>query len=87
MHYNLSASLPLSIQASKSNVKKNLFLIKPLTTALVTIVALGAMSNTHAKVLFSDTSLSILYGDDYELVEDGELTTVTLQHASTHTWG
>ena len=87
MHHKLSANLPLTLQISKRNFKKNLFSIKPLATALVTIVALSAMSNSHAEILFTDTSLSVLYGDDYELVEDGELTTITLEHASTHTWG
>lgn len=87
MHHKLSANLPLTLQTSKRNFEKNLFSIKPLATALVTIVALSSMSNSHAGMLFTDTSLSVLYGDDYELVEDGELTTITLEHASTHTWG
>ncbi|MEJ6070042.1 DUF5020 domain-containing protein, partial [Psychrobacter sp. 16-Bac2893] len=58
-----------------------------LTYALVAIAALGAMSSAQAKVLFTDTSISALYGTDYELVPQETLTTVTLEHASTHTWG
>lgn len=60
---------------------------KPLTCALVAIAALGAMSSSQAKVLFSDTSISALYGTDYELVPQETLTTMTLEHASSHTWG
>jgi hypothetical protein len=90
VHYNPSASLPLTLNSNikdKNLVKKNLSFIKPLATALVATMALGAMSSSHAEMLFSDTSVSLLYGDDYELVEDGELTTITLEHVSAHTWG
>ena len=73
-------------------MRDNLFLrlpliTKPLTCALVAIAALGAMSSSQAKMLFGDTSISALYGTDYELVPDETLTTMTLEHASTHTWG
>ena len=87
MRYHLSTNLPLASQLCKTNIKKKLFFSSSLTTALAAIVALGTMSSSHAKVLFTDTSLSVLYGNDYELVEDGELTTITLEHASTHSWG
>ena len=60
---------------------------KPLTCAIVAIAALGAMSNSQAKQLFGGTSISALYGTDYELVPEETLTTMTLEHASTHTWG
>ena len=60
---------------------------KPLTCALVAIAALGAMSSSQAKMLFGGTSISALYGTDYERVPDETLTTMTLEHASTHTWG
>lgn len=89
----LSKKLPLIPQRFKntlkntSPIKTKQSYIKPLSTALLAVISLGAVSNSHAKVLFSDTSLSVLYGDDYELVEDGELTTITLEHASAHTWG
>lgn len=58
---------------------------KPLTCALVAIAALGAMSSSQAKQLFGGTSISALYGTDYELVPEETLTTMTLEHASTHT--
>lgn len=61
--------------------------IKPLTAAAVAIVALGTMTGAHAKTLFTDTSISLLYGSDYELVPEETLTTMTLEHASTHDWG
>ncbi|WP_243443252.1 hypothetical protein [Psychrobacter sp. JCM 18903] len=83
MRYHLSTNLPLASQLCKTNIKKKLFFSSSLTTALAAIVVLGTMSSSHAKVLFTDTSLSVLYGNDYELVKDGELTTITLEHAST----
>ena len=55
--------------------------------AAVTVAALASLSPAQAKTLFTDTSVTVLYGDDYELVEDGKLTTITLEHASTHDWG
>ncbi|MES1964303.1 DUF5020 family protein [Psychrobacter sp. AH5] len=67
------------------NIKRSI--AKPIATALVATLSLAAISNAQAKVLFSDTSVSLLYGEDYELAKDGELTTLTLEHASTHTWG
>ena len=75
----LSKSLPLTPQRLKNTLKNTSPLktkqsyIKPLSAALLAVISLGAVSNSHAKVLFSDTSLSVLYGDDYELVPDGEL--------------
>lgn len=60
---------------------------KPLTCAIVAIAALGTMSSSQAKMLFGGTSISALYGTDYELVPEETLTTMTLEHASTHTWG
>ncbi|WP_367107477.1 DUF5020 family protein [uncultured Psychrobacter sp.] len=61
--------------------------IKPIAITTMAIAAFGVMSSTQAKVLFSDTSISLLYGEDYELAKDGELTTLTLEHASAHSWG
>lgn len=87
MRYHLFVNLPLASQLCRTNIQKKLFFSSSLTTALAAIVALGTMSSSHAKVLFTDTSLSVLYGNDYALVEDGELTTITLEHASTHSWG
>ncbi|WP_296402364.1 DUF5020 family protein [Psychrobacter sp.] len=65
----------------------NLVCLKSVMLATVTIGSLGLMSTAQAKTFFSDTSISALYGSDYELVEDGELTTVTLEHVSAHDWG
>lgn len=69
-----------------SNIN-NLFVVKPLSIAIATTLVLSVTNSAQAKTLFSDTSISLLYGSDYELAEDGELTTLTLEHASTHTWG
>lgn len=60
---------------------------KSLATAAVAILALGGMTSTHAKMLFGGTSITGLYGSDYKLVPDETLKTMTLEHASTHTWG
>ncbi len=76
--------LSLPTDSKLSNLK---LFTKPLTLAAVAVVALGTMTSANAKVLFSDTSVSLLYGNDYELAKDGELTTLTLEHASSHTWG
>ena len=66
----------------------NLSVTKPLTIAAVTVIAMGTMSTSaNAKRFFSDTSISVLYGTDYELAEEGELTTLTLEHASAFDWG
>ena len=64
-----------------------LLIAKPLTCALIAITALGTMSSANAKMLFGDTSITGLYGSDYELVPDETLKVMTLAHASTHTWG
>ncbi|MGM8899306.1 MULTISPECIES: DUF5020 family protein [unclassified Psychrobacter] len=65
--------------------------IKPLTIAASAIIAIGAMSTSaNAKRFFSDTSISVLYGDNYKTGPAGvkqEITTVTLEHASAFDWG
>ncbi|MEN2751223.1 DUF5020 domain-containing protein [Psychrobacter sp. FBL11] len=65
--------------------------IKPLTIAAAAIIAMGAMSTSaNAKRFFSDTSISVLYGDNYKTGPAGvkqEITTVTLEHASAFDWG
>ncbi|WP_372845031.1 DUF5020 family protein [Psychrobacter sp.] len=72
----------------RDHLSINLPLItKPLTCVLVAMAAFGAISSAQAKVLFTDTSISALYGTDYELVPQETLTTVTLEHASSHNWG
>lgn len=77
-----------STEFSFNSASKTSAIIKPLTIAAAAIIAMGAMSTSaNAKRFFSDTSVSLLYGSDYELAEDGELTTVTLEHVSAHDWG
>ncbi|MFC6205602.1 DUF5020 family protein [Psychrobacter urativorans] len=76
MRFNL-ISLPTS----------KLSLIKPLATAAFAVIALSGMTSANAKMLFGDTSISGLYGSNYKLVPDETLKTMTLEHASTHTWG
>lgn len=80
MRFNL-ISLPTS----------KLSLIKPLATAAFAVIALSGMTSANAKMLFGGTSITGLYGNDYELTPrsdtDNSLTTMTLEHGSTHTWG
>lgn len=75
---------------STVQVKKSTF-IKPLAAAAIAIIALSATTGANAKMLFGGTSITGLYGSDYELTPrsdtDNSLTTMTLEHASTHTWG
>ncbi|ALF60881.1 hypothetical protein AOC03_11525 [Psychrobacter urativorans] len=65
--------------------------MKPLVAAAVTIIALGTMTTAaQAKTLFKDTSITALYGGGFKMVPNNEtasLTTMTLEHASTHDWG
>ncbi len=69
----------------------NLSVTKPLTiAAAVAVVALGGMTSANAKMLFGGTSITGLYGDNFKLTpnkEDNALAVMTLEHASTHTWG
>ncbi|WP_227672284.1 DUF5020 domain-containing protein [Psychrobacter urativorans] len=80
MRLDLPTSLSLSTKLSS---------IKPLTTAAIAIVALGGMTSANAKTLFKDTSITLLHGGDFKLLPDDvdTLSTMTLEHASTHTWG
>jgi len=87
VRYHTSIKLPSVAQLKKPRLNVKRSVAKPLTTVLIAVMALAGMSHSQAKVLFSDTSVSLLYGEDYELAKDGELTTLTLEHASTHTWG
>ena len=93
MHFDLRTSLlsisKLSNQKTFSQKLSNHkpSVLKPLSMVAVTIAAFGSMSNLQAETYFTDTSVSVLYGSDYELVEDGELTTATLEHVSAHDWG
>lgn len=63
---------------------------KPLTIAAIAVVALGGMTTgADAKTLFKDTSVTLLHGGNFKLLpgDVDDLTTMTLEHASTHTWG
>lgn len=88
MRYNLSSSLPLTTKSTKTLSRKSLC-IKPLATAAIAIVALGGMTGAHAKTLFKDTSVTVLHGGNFKLLpgDVDDLTTMTLEHASTHDWG
>ncbi|WP_352338393.1 DUF5020 domain-containing protein [Psychrobacter sp. 16-MNA-CIBAN-0192] len=65
--------------------------IKPLAAVAVAIIALGTVSTAaQAKTLFKDTSITALHGTNFKMVpnnENSSLSTVTLEHASTHDWG
>ena len=75
---------------STTQVTQSTF-IKPLAAAAIAVIALSATTGANAKMLFGGTSITGLYGSDYELTPrsdtDNSLTTMTLEHASTHTWG
>lgn len=65
--------------------------MKPLAIVAAAVIAMGAMSTSaNAKRFFSDTSISLLYGENYKNAindNDQEITTVTLEHASAFDWG
>lgn len=85
MHFDLRTS-PLSTSklSNQKPFSQKPSLLKPLSMVAVAVAAFGSMSNLQAETYFTDTSVSVLYGSDYDLVEDGELTTVTLEHVSAH---
>lgn len=64
-------------------------MIKKAPAVLLSIVVanFAMIQPAAAKTLFSDNSISILHGEDYELVPEKTLTTMTLEHVSGHTWG
>ncbi len=91
MNFDLSANLPSS-RKSITTLNRKLSFIKPLTTAAIAIVALGAITTgAQAKTLFKDTSVTLLHGGNFKKLPDNidseNLTTLTLEHASTHDWG
>ena len=77
MRFNFSTSPSLTIQPS----------LKLFSKATVVIISLGMLTPTQAKTFFTDTSISVLHGSDYDLVPEETLNTVTLEHASAHDWG
>jgi nucleoside-specific outer membrane channel protein Tsx len=56
-----------------------------------TLLALAGASllsvSAQAEQFWADNSISLLYGSDYEFHEDEDLTTMTLEHVSGHSWG
>jgi nucleoside-specific outer membrane channel protein Tsx len=58
---------------------------------LLTIAGAALLSTSvQAEQYWSDTSISLLYGDSYEApfgTEDQTFTTMTLEHVSGHSWG
>ncbi len=56
-----------------------------------TLLALAGASllsvSAQAEQFWADNSVSVLYGSDYEFLKDEDLTTMTLEHVSGHTWG
>ena len=54
-----------------------------LTLAAASLVSVSAQAEQY----WSDTSISILNGSDYEFAADEDITTMTLEHVSGHSWG
>ncbi|GGO88363.1 ion channel protein Tsx [Marinobacterium nitratireducens] len=61
---------------------------KKTVSALALVCALPLTTPANAELIWSDFSLSYLHGEDYEVIApDGEMDTVTFEHASGHSWG
>ena len=61
--------------------------MKKTITAFASVLALTSI-NAEAKTLWSDNSISLLYGSTFEgAEEDKKKVTLTLEHASGHSWG
>lgn len=60
------------------------------TSAFLALAALSLPFGAQAEQLWSDNSLSALYGDGYKRIPVGQSSqakTLTLEHASGHSWG
>lgn len=61
------------------------------TLPLAAAIAAGSMmaANAQAEMFWSDNSITLLYGENYEnpFGDDRDLTTMTLEHVSGHNWG
>jgi nucleoside-specific outer membrane channel protein Tsx len=68
------------IDTNKQGVFMNVF------KSLVVLCALSASNTLIAKELWSNNSLTLLHGNDYE-VGDNKKTVLTGEHVSGHTWG
>ena len=57
-------------------------------TLLATTLAAGTMfsASSQAEMYWSDNSISLLYGDQYAVIEE-EQSVMTIEHASGHNWG
>lgn len=55
-------------------------------TALSCAFAAALPAATLAETTFNNTSLTLLYGSDYEVVEDDQVV-MTFEHVSGHNWG
>ncbi|GLQ32563.1 outer membrane protein OmpK [Litoribrevibacter albus] len=58
------------------------------TLPLAAAIAAGSMmaANAQAEMFWSDNSITLLYGSDYEITDE-DMTTITLEHVSGHNWG
>lgn len=55
---------------------------------LLTLAGASVLSmSAQAEQFWADNSVSLLYGEDYGLVPEETLTTMTLEHVSGHSWG
>ena len=54
-----------------------------LTLASASVLSMSA----QAEQFWADNSVSVLYGEEYALVPEDTLTTMTLEHVSGHSWG
>ena len=52
-----------------------------------TVLTAALVAPVQAEQYWADNSVSVLYGQDYKLVPEEKLTTMTLEHASGHSWG
>lgn len=54
---------------------------------IVSIILAVACWGANAKQYWSDNSISLLKGNNYKFVPKGHLSTMTIEHASGHSWG
>ncbi|MGH1441133.1 MAG: outer membrane protein OmpK [Cellvibrionaceae bacterium] len=63
--------------------------IKYLISIALFLIPVAVVPTVAAKTQWSDNSITLVSGEDYELTPDGEgeSTIVTLEHVSGHSWG
>jgi len=60
---------------------------KTMKKSLLTLAVASALSvSAQAEQFWADNSISVLQGSDYEF-QEGDVTTMTLEHVSGHSWG